>query len=189
MKKKWIILLIAALALSYSAASAEPGDTRYEDNKVKAVFIQHFLRYFQWPGDDTSAAYQIVFIGDSPLFPLMEQIAKKTTVNGRQLIVNRFENTDFSAIDKCHILFISEPGEIPLEEVLERTRRRHILTVSTQEGAARKGVAVNFVPRDERVTFEINMGTVRKTGLNPSSQLLKLAILLEEEGGTANGTH
>ena len=56
-----------------------------------------------------------------------------------------------------------------------------ILIISDSEGLARKGTAINFVIIDDRLKFEMNLKAIQDAGLRISSQLLKLAIPVDDE--------
>jgi len=54
-----------------------------------------------------------------------------------------------------------------------------ILTIGERKGFAREGVALNFVLVNEKLKFEANEKAINKMGLKASSQLLKLAIMVQ----------
>lgn len=191
MKRHLIFLSAALLALCVlspadeSPGSPGPDETAYSD-KVKAVFLHHFLRYIQWPDDNAAKPYHIAFIGDSDIIPPLKQIAAKATVNNRKIIIDEYQHFLDVDIDNCHLLFICQPETVSLKDTLENAAHRHILTVSHHDGFAQKGVAINFVLIKGKITFEINVKTLKKAGLYPSSQILKLAVLVEgNEDGDA----
>jgi hypothetical protein len=197
MKRQLVLLLTAVLALCTSLPAHEfhelhespgPDETPYT-HRVKAVFLHHFLRYLKWPDDYTAEPYNITFIGNSPIIPPLKQIAAKKTVNNRKIVIKEIQNIQDMDMDKCHILFICQPETESLKDILENAVRRHIVTVSDHDGFAKKGVAINFVMMEGRVTFEMNVKAIRKAGIYPSSQILKLAVLVGGEGGTKNDTH
>lgn len=192
MKKHLILLLTAVLAVCTPLPAHEfhefhelpelqgPEETAYA-YKVKAVFLHHFLRYLKWPDDYTAKPYNIAFIGNSPVIPTLKQIAANKTVNNRKIVIKEFQNIQDMDMEKCHILFIGQPETESLKDILENAGRKHILTVSDQNGFAKKGVPINFVMIEGRITFEINVKAIKKAGLYPSSQILKLAVLVEGE--------
>jgi hypothetical protein len=56
------------------------------------------------------------------------------------------------------------------------------LTVGDAEGFAQHGGMINFTRRGARLGFAINRGAVSRAGLSLSSQLLKLAELVPDDG-------
>ena len=76
-----ILLLLSLFSMQLilhpnSSAFDSSAKSSYGD-KVKAVFLHHFLRYITWPDRDQSGPYEIIFIGDSSIIPIIESIAKK----------------------------------------------------------------------------------------------------------------
>jgi hypothetical protein len=57
-----------------------------------------------------------------------------------------------------------------------------ILTVSDIRHFAQKGGMVEFIPKENQITFAINTGQVEKTKLKISSRLLQLATIVNSSG-------
>ncbi len=102
------------------------------------------------------------------------------TVNNRKILIKHLDNVQ--DIDTCQILFISASKKNELDAILKKIEHKNILTISDSEGFAHKGVAINFVIIEGKIKFEINNRALERAGLQVSSQLKKLAILVEEEG-------
>ena len=75
-----------------------------------------------------------------------------------------------------------EPAQT--EQIIARASAQPTLTIGDAEGFARRGGMINFTRRGSRLGFEINRGAVRRADLNLSSQLLKLAELVPDQGGS-----
>ena len=56
-----------------------------QEYKLKAVFIYHFTKYFQWSYSDTSGTFEIAIIGDSNIIDPLKEIAEKKLVKGRRI--------------------------------------------------------------------------------------------------------
>ena len=84
---------------------------------------------------------------------------------------------------KRQVLFIavSESGNI--RQILDGIEGSTVLTIGDTEGYAEQGVMVNFYLEDNMVRIEINIDAARRAGLNISSQLLKLARIVNQHGG------
>jgi hypothetical protein len=59
---------------------------------------------------------------------------------------------------------------------------RPILTVGEKKGFASRGGMINFIVVENKVRFEINPHAVETAALKISSQLLKLAIIVNTNG-------
>lgn len=179
------VAISAALGLMFGAMSgarlsAPPTqpDTAYE-YEVKAAFIYNFTRYLQWPPPDAPGTFEIAVLGDSAIVKPLQAIAEERTIEGRPIVVRQI--FDIASIGGPQILFLAKPAAARLAQVLTACRDKAILTIGEEDGLAADGIAVNFVTRGETLRFEINEGALRRSDIQPSSQLLKLAILV---GGT-----
>ncbi len=170
---RWAAALLAAVCLA--APADDEADRRADE--IKAVFIYKFTSYITWP-DDTDAAFTIAVLGDNRLLNPLKAIAQKKTVNDRPLVIR--ECTRIDDLAGAHIALISESMEGQLEAILKKAEAEKILTVSNSPGLAQKGVAIDFVSVEDRIGFEMNMNAVKRAGLTISSQLVKLAALVEE---------
>ena len=177
----WI--LAAAGAVFLSGPPAVPAgktlvtDTSASEAAVKAVFLYHFIRYLQWPGEFDREPCPIVVLGDSAIWEPLQEIAAKKTNGSVLLRVRRC--AELKDTGRPRILFLSDSSAFLLPEALEKFRGTSVLVVGETEGLARRGAAINFVLRDDRVKFEINLEALKKAGIQAGSQLLRLAILVE----------
>jgi hypothetical protein len=174
-----IILIGMILSAAVFSQTGAAGQTTYSDT-VKAVFIHHFLRYLQWPGDNTADAYTIAFMGDSPIIATLKKISAKKKVKNRGIIIKQFEQ--IQEIDDCHILFIPGPEISNLPGILEKVKGKHIVTVSEYEEGAPREVAINLIMIKGKIKFQVDPSVLKNEGIWPSSQFLKLAIIVKMEG-------
>ena len=147
-----------------------------EEYKLKAAFIYNFTKFIDWnflPGEDEFA---IGIIGSSPINEALAEIARAKTANNRTIIIRQFDKPE--EIRPCQILFISKNNTFPLAEILAKTAKG-TLTISEKEGYAIRGTAINFINVNNKLKFEANKTAISLAGLTASSQLLKLAVLVE----------
>jgi len=173
-------LLALTLLFSPAAPAIETAqDASASEAAVKAVFLFNFTRYLEWPGDNGPAFCPIAVLGDSGIFASLQEIAEKKTADSRPIEVRQYEKIEDAGFPR--ILFISDSASARFPEVLKRFRGTDTLIVGETEGLAERGAAVNFVIREETVKFEINVRALKEAGIRASSQLLKLAILIDGE--------
>lgn len=147
-----------------------------QEASLKAVFIYNFTKYIEWDnlgGDDD---FIIGIMGSSALDATIETIAKKNFVKNKKIILRHFASPE--DISYCHILFIPNGYPVAVKTVLEKVNKK-VLVVSERPGAARQGTAINFTLVNEKLKFEINTEAIYTAGLRASSQLLKLAIIVD----------
>jgi len=145
---------------------------------LKAVFIYNFTRYIEW---DTASNldknnFVIGVLGSTPVSSALSEVARTNRVNNKRIVIRRYSKPE--EIENCHILFIPKGIPFSLPSVLQRTQRG-TLTVSEDVGFARQGVALNFVINNDKLKFEVNLKSLYDAGLKASSQLLKLAVIVD----------
>ena len=69
--------------------------------------------------------------------------------------------------------------KVELRELSESLTSPDLLIISSNDGYAKNGSHINFIIRNEQIRFEINKDQLSKRELKVSSQLLKLAILVD----------
>jgi hypothetical protein len=146
---------------------------------VKAAFLFNFSQFVTWPPQafgSASAPIVIAVLGRDPFGPDLDAIVSGQRVDGRALIVRRYQ--EVSEVDACHILFISRSETARLPQILESLRGRAILTVSDIEGSAQSGVMIDLVTEHHHVRMHVNLAAARSSGVTISAQLLRLAEII-----------
>ena len=171
MLKRFLFIIV----LSTLGQSIGWCQSKEEEYNLKAAFVYNFTRYINWPPaveDD----FIIGVVGSSPIYEPLLEIAKTKTVNEKKITIRSFEKPE--DITFCNILYISKNSSIPLYSVLTKIGYG-TLTISEEEGYARQGTAFNFVLVKDKLRFESNIRALNLARLKASSQLLKLAIIVE----------
>lgn len=178
-KNRALALSLAILAaLSGVGALAAP-PTEYE---VKAAFIHNFAKFVEWPAPaPASGTARLCLLGHDPFGGALDALQGKPTGPLRWEIVQADAATELKA---CRVLFIAASESGNLGRILERVGISPVLTLGDSEGYAGRGVMVNFYLEENRVRFEINPAAASRVGFKISSQLLKLARIVREPGGT-----
>ncbi len=175
-----IAAVLAALLLAAPASLPARNGAGALAEKVKTAFLYKFSKYVQWP-DAGSGEFRIAVVGDSPVTGYLQELAKERAAEDRKIKVELLHGAE--EIRACHILFIAATEKTRLPEILKRAEGKNILTVADSKGLAARGVAINFVVVGGRLRFEINRRAAEGAGLQISSELLKLAILVDGEKG------
>jgi len=167
----------AALGLPVAVAAAER-DFEYQ---LKAEFVERFTRFVDWPesasGERDEGPFVIGVMGDSPIAAQLAQIVAQRKIKGRE--GRLLQVTDLEQVTQCDLLFIAASAADQLAAILSRTENQAILTVADSEGFGGRGVLINLYREGEYLRFEINRSAVEKSGLRFSSNLLRLARLVE----------
>ena len=174
MKGKRKILLLLILILAGDVFSKT--QTEAEEYNLKAAFIYNFTNFIDWGIEASDESFVIGIIGPSLIKEALNEIAKTKTVNNRKIVIREFENPD--QITFCNILFISQKSVFPLNTILNKLVSKKTLIISERAGYAVQGSCINFVLINDKLKFETNLNAINSAGFKVSSQLLKLAILV-----------
>lgn len=149
------------------------------EDKTKAAFLYHFTTYIQWSVTDSSENFTIGVLGNSEITAPLEEISRLKDVRGRKITVTQLDSIE--QCSPCHLLFISKSEKKRLPEIITYLKGTNTLTVSDIKNSAENGACINFVTLNGKIRFEINRKALEKMQLTASSQLLKLAIIVNEE--------
>ena len=169
-----LALTVLCVLLVASAALAE--QSAFSEYQVKAAFLYNFAKFIEWPEKALGASNEpivVAVLGDDPFGEILDQTLAGKTVGGHPLSVKRFSRS--TDLERCHILFVADSEAGRAAEILARIDASPTLTVGEAARFAERGGMIGFAIEERRVRFDVNLKAVRAAGLNPSSQLLKVA--------------
>ncbi|MGB5063131.1 MAG: YfiR family protein [Candidatus Competibacter sp.] len=169
---RWLTFLIAALLTRPLWSEA------YSEYAVKAAYLYNFAKFVEWPPGAFSkndAPLVICIAGDNPFGDTLTVISNKTVDNHPVEVRN---TSVMASFDRCHIIFISRAEQGRFKTVLAKLARLPILTVSDISGFAQFGGMIELFEAEQRIRFNININAARQANLRLSSQLLKLATIV-----------
>jgi len=167
---------IAVLVLSSGSAQADSA----LEYRVKAAFLYNFAKFVEWPQGSFSseqAPVQLCLVGRDPFGEVLDLTLEGRTVNGREVVVER--NHDLATLGDCHIVFVGRSSGESLARVMQRVGGTGVLTVGESDAFYDLGGIIRFVVDEGKVRFDVNAGEAELASLKVSSQLLKLARMVE----------
>ncbi len=172
------------LALLLGQASTFAGERgALGEYEVKAAFLFNFLKFVKWspnrPTDDTSTIGVCVLAGEDVARTIDGTIGGKA-VRDKQVVVHRLLRAKVDP--SCQILFLSGDGGAKEPDLLRSSADAGVLTVGDADGFAARGGVIAFRVEDGKVRFDINTDAAKRAHLELSSQLLKLANIVHDEG-------
>lgn len=170
--KTYLFIVPMCILSGYSSQGQSPE----EEYTLKAAFVYNFTKYINWGPSASENDFIIGIFGTSAIDEPLEQIAKTKTVNDKKIVIIHFDKPE--NISFCNILYIPNNVPFPLYSIITRVNHG-TLTISETEGYAEQGTAFNFVLVKDKLRFESNVKVINLAGLKASSQLLKLAIIVE----------
>jgi len=179
MKNRTLVFLIVP-ALFFAALPSRAQSGPATEYQVKAAFLFNFAKFTEWPSEPDQAPFTIAILGDDPFGSGIDDLFLGKTVRDKKIAVRRFSGVQ--QIEACHILFISRSVSKDVPAVLAALRENGlsgVLIVGESPGFAKNGGMIGFYIEGGKVRFEINQKTAESEGLKISSQLLKLARIIE----------
>jgi len=159
-----------AMALTLTPAAARAQGAL----DAKAELLLNIARFVEWPQSKDQLTFAV--LGDDELAAVVAATLSTKSLPGRKVYVRCIRRPE-DARD-CQVLFIapSEANRIP--QVIQALEGHSVLTVADTPGFTSAGGMVDFVQENERVRFEINLGTAEKAQLKISAKLLALARIV-----------
>ena len=169
------LLVVAAGVLAWipqAGAQSQP----LSEYQVKAAFLYNFAKFVEWPADafkDPRAPVMLGIVGEDPFGETLDAMVSGKTVNGRGVVVRRFQHGE--DLRGCHILFISSSERKRRARILESVKGSAVLTVGEMDQFVQSGGAIGLLLEENKVRFEINVGAAARARLKISAKLLALA--------------
>jgi hypothetical protein len=160
----WLCWAQAALAQSLEFA-------------VKATFLHKFAGFVEWPESafaSSDSPFALCVAGGDPVSRLIDQAAAGQSYGAHPSEVRHIAQP--SAVAACHALYVAGMPADAIEAYLRAARGRPVLTVTDDAASRRAQGMVNFVVRDNRVRFEIDLDLAAMHRLVVSSKLASLAL-------------
>ena len=157
-------------------AGAIESATEYQ---VKAVFLFNFSHFVEWPPQaftTPTEPFVIGILGSDPFGARMDEAVRGEVINQHPLVIRRFRNA--ADVGNCQILFIDRSEGEHVKPILASLDHRNILTVADLEGAAGRGVMIEFTTENNRIRLRINPDAAKGAGLTISSKLLRPAEIV-----------
>lgn len=165
-----IILIFCTLLQQRSEAV-----TQLSESQAKAVFVYNIIRYVTWPkGAFKSEAVIEVGILTKSSGDASWNILKGNSVQGRKVVIRK--SSDIDDLRSCQIIYMENSARKELVRALNSIKQEPILTISDMDKFhMHDGGMITLSVINSKLTFAINLATARKSSLDISSHLLKLA--------------
>jgi hypothetical protein len=147
------------------------------EHEVKATFIYKFIHFIEWPkSGNASSEITIGVLGNSPIWNTLNEIKKEEDPDNK---IKLFQIKALTEVTDYTILFFS-PNEKPrFKKLLADLEGRPTLTISETKGFSDMGGQINFYLENDKVRFEINVESAKRSNLKISSKLLRLAKIVQ----------
>jgi hypothetical protein len=165
------MVILFIFPLSVSAQSQE------KKEKIYSLLLINFAKGINWSSASPSETFIIDILGYPPLAGELSATAAKTTIQGKRMVIRQIN--DISEAKDSNILFIPAYKTKVLPEIFQHKGKSQTLIVSNTPGVAKKGVSINFLLKEGKLTYEINVKAIEKSGMKISSALKSNGIIVE----------
>lgn len=178
--RRAIVGCLCALSVVATASQGILHAQAADPRQVKAEFVVSFLSFVDWPAAKTTASsgqLVVAVLGDPEFANLVRQAASRRQMAGRPVSVMTVQRPE--AAREAHVAFIASSEAKRLPAILRTLATAPVLTVGDTDGFAQEGVAINLYTFDKRIRIEVNTTAAERAGVRLSSNLLRLARIVQ----------
>jgi uncharacterized protein DUF4154 len=167
--KQWSCILLSILIQLFSWQTCY-GDERTE--AIKTAYLYNFAKFTHWHDISEGADLHIQIIGNHPFGKSLSPLASKN-IKKHPITISTLEN--YNPEQPPHILFIASSKKSSLHSILNSVAGKQVLTVSDMLEFTDNGGMIELIEKGNNIRFRINLDAARKSGVDLSSQMLRLA--------------
>ncbi len=177
--------LIALISLALlSSSNLLPAQAKPSEYSVKAAYLLNFGKFMRIsPGGKTSPSdFNICVVGENPFGSSLDSITAGEEIDGRPVRVVLIAKPDLDKpnLDRpdsrqCAIAYLSISEEKRMGQDLAAFKDSDTLTVSDSPDFLKRGGMIQLLLVSNHIRFSVDLDPVRRTHLNLSSELLRVA--------------
>lgn len=167
-------LRFAMLVLALVAMGGARAQQAANESTVKAVFLYKFAGYVEWPSAAFPAPDTPLVIGVASADDVageLERLVPGRNVNGHPVSVRRVRDENVRGV---HVLFVGRAAG-NAQAMVRAGQQQGALVVTETEKGLELGSAINFVPVEDRIGFDVSLDSAEKAGLRISARMLPVA--------------
>lgn len=165
----------------FSFFSPKRTTAQADEHTLKSVLLERFTRFIEWEKKSVNTDFNIVIIGSNEQMAFqLKEIYKNHKIQNKEVKVTQVKHLEDLKMLSCDILFISENMSKELEEITHYSYGKSILTIADSKNFAKRGVVINFYIKNNSIQFKINTDAAKKSNLQISYHLLKMADIVTD---------
>jgi len=159
------LLLLAAWGVP-GAAPSRPED------ELKAAVLLSFLRYAEWPTPlPPNGAIAIGVVGRAAFAATLRQSLEGKPVNDHTIKIVELKTA--ADAQPCQVVYFAAERPSELTPASLAANAPHALSMGEAKGFLEAGGAVNLMLIDGRMSFEVSLDALDRSGVTISSKLLR----------------
>jgi hypothetical protein len=146
---------------------------------IKVAYLYNFAKFVEWPPEafaNGETSFSLCVIGTDSFVGALPSIQGKP-IKGLKVEIKYFTHTNI--LETCHILFVSTSEKHQARNIVMSLQNQPVLTVADMENFTNIGGMINFLQKEHKIHFEINVKSSQQAGLHIRSKLLKLADIVD----------
>lgn len=167
---KIVIKILSILIISLLIQSSGKNLTQNKDDLIAKV-----IKYTRWSEKRNTSHFEVCVIGNS--FEYYKKCCKNIKyIDGRKIVVRQIK--DVNELKSAQVLIISESEFDKIELIIEKIKKKDVLTIGEAKGMAEKGAILNFYSVNNELIMEINEKYERISKIDLHPNLFRIAKVI-----------
>jgi hypothetical protein len=171
------VAVVVACAITVATVPVRAAEPPSAEARIKAGIVYNLALAVNWPDSALpSGVFVIGVVGQDVSDPQLSHLAGKEVRRRELSLVERLASP---AVGTAQIVYISRSEQSRLGDLLRSLASLPLLTVSEIDGFCEEGGMVQLRRDRNRIQLLVNRRATERAGLRLSSQLLKVAEIVE----------
>jgi len=144
--------------------------------KLKAVIVGKVAKYITFQDDKGSKEF-VITIYKNKCANTFDNIYKDVKINNKPVKIVYIDNIE--DLGYTNVLYISKVNSATLSKILEKTKNKNIVTISSNRGFAQKGGVIQLYFVSQKLKLKINTQSATQKNLKIGSTLLRVADIVK----------
>lgn len=157
-----------------------PADGQYNENIIKAAYIEQITRFVEWPVNDNIMPGELFVIGvygESDFYNTLIEVFKENLIKDHKVKIISIKSPE--EIKTCNLCYISAKAKEMIHKFVNAANTSGVLLISGTTDFGKEGVHINFYLEDEKLKFEMNGKSISSAGFKVSYLLLQNTRLIQ----------
>lgn len=173
-----LVFVLALLPLLPATSAAQSPDER----AVRAAYVFNLTKLVGWPPETTKLV--IGFLGSRETGEFLQKMLDGKVSDSRPIHVMLFPSDE--ELQVCSMVYIAEGQSRKVRTILDKLGNKNIVSVGEADSFAQEGGMIGLVKMGEQIRIQVNPDATRRAGVNISSHLLALAIIVRPGAAPAS---
>jgi hypothetical protein len=154
--------------------SSLPVIAQYNENVIKAAYIERITRFIEWPSGKSLPASDQFVIGvyyEDEFYNTLIEVFKDKSIKEHKVKIISVNSPE--QLTGCNLCILSQKAKPLISAFIARANSSGVLLISGTDGFCKAGVHINFYIEDEKLKFEINEKSLNTGGFKVSYLLMQ----------------